>query len=249
MNDTTLLHLWESALGVPAAQRAALLAHAAGAAQPATLGASNRALLRLHRQLCGPALPLLAACPRCAAALEFTLDTAALDAGAVADSPGPGSGQEAGTEVHELALGQTVLRFRLPRNDDLLHLDAQANAQDAAQSLFQRCVLQVEVAGQEGSVGTLGPDVRQALAQAIDDLEPLASLEFQLGCAECGHSFLAPLDLGSVTFAELRHRAEQVLADVAALAHAYGWREADVLALTPMRRAAYLQLAGADAGM
>jgi hypothetical protein len=43
----------------------------------------------------------------------------------------------------------------------------------------------------------------------------------------------------------LQLAAERLLLDVDALARAYGWSEAQVLALPPLRRAAYLQMVGA----
>lgn len=235
MNDTALLQLWEAALPLPRARRTHLLAQAGGAQESATLGAANRALLHLHAHLCGTALALHAACPQCTAELEFTLDTAAL----AATSPPLSSAAE-----HEVKLGEVQVRFRLPNADDLLALEAVGHAEAAAQALFERCVLQAEAAGRALRADELDAAVREAVAAAIDDIEPLASLAFDLTCAECGHAFQAPLDLAAVAYAELCHGAEQVLADVAALAHAYGWREADVLALSPVRRAAYLQLAG-----
>jgi hypothetical protein len=250
MDDAALLQLWEAALPLAPLPRARLLARAAGAGERATLGADNRALLQLHQRLCGTALPLQAACPRCGTALEFTLDTTALAATAPAGSQ-PGEGHDAGHAEHVLSLGDQHVHFRLPCSDDLLGLDpaAPADAEAVARALFERCVLQARVGDRTVAAAELGADARQALARAIDELEPLACLVFDLACSDCAHSFSAPLDLAAVTFAELRHRAEQVLADVAALAHAFGWREADVLALTPLRRAAYLQLAGAEAGM
>jgi hypothetical protein len=239
MNDTALLQLWEAALPLPSARRTQLLAQAGGAQGSPTLGMANRALLQLHERLCGTALPLHVACPRCAAELEFTLDAAALAATAPAL---PGAAE------HAFTLGELQLRIRLPNAEDLLALEAAASAEAAAQALFERCVLRAEAGGRELPAAQLDTTVRAAVAAAIDDIEPLASLVFDLSCAECGHAFQAPLDLAAVTYAELCHRAEQVLADVAALAHAYGWREADVLALSPVRRAAYLQLCGAEAG-
>ena len=40
-------------------------------------------------------------------------------------------------------------------------------------------------------------------------------------------------------------RALRLLGHVHALARAYGWREADILAMSPARRQVYLDLAGA----
>jgi hypothetical protein len=40
-------------------------------------------------------------------------------------------------------------------------------------------------------------------------------------------------------------QAMRLVGDVHALARIYGWTEADVLAMSPRRRATYLELAGA----
>ncbi|MGH8445497.1 MAG: hypothetical protein ACREVL_09520, partial [Solimonas sp.] len=54
----------------------------------------------------------------------------------------------------------------------------------------------------------------------------------------------ALIDIAEALWQELRSRAEKILLEVDALASAYGWSEEQVLALSPVRRAAYLQLAG-----
>ena len=233
MNDAALLELWETAWPLPPLQRARWLAQAAGAADGAGLGACNAALLRLRSSFCGPTLPLLASCPACATELEFEVDTRALPA------------TSAGAALHELTLGDTWVRFRAPTADDLGLLTPADTPGAAARALFERCVVEAGIAGQPLPAAALSADVQQAVAQALDAADPLASLEFDLACPACERPFAAPLDVAGVTYAELRHRAEAVLADVAALAQAYGWRESDVLALSPLRRAAYLQLAGA----
>lgn len=236
MNDAALLDLWEAAWPLPPLRRAQMLARAAGAAPGAGLGVRNGALLRLREHLFGDGLTLRAGCPACRTELEFEIDTRALPAPTRADDT-----------LHELTLEQTHVRFRAPTDDDLEALAELALADDAsaaARALFERCIVDAQVAGRPCVAAALDLEVQQAVAQALDAADPLAGLEFDLACSACELHFAAPLDLASVVYAELRHRAEAVLADVASLAQAYGWRERDVLALTPLRRAAYLQLAG-----
>ena len=48
------------------------------------------------------------------------------------------------------------------------------------------------------------------------------------------------LDVGEFLWAEVRQAAMRLLEDVHALAWAYGWREADLLAMPAQRRAFYL---------
>ena len=51
------------------------------------------------------------------------------------------------------------------------------------------------------------------------------------------------MDVGSFVWAELHAHGRRVLREVDVLARAYGWTEAEVLALGERRRAAYLALA------
>ena len=76
-------------------------------------------------------------------------------------------------------------------------------------------------------------------------LDPGAELSFALACPHCATPWTAALDLGELLWRKLRDAAERLLLDVDALARAYGWSEPEVLALSPLRRAAYLQMASA----
>ena len=153
-------------------------------------------------------------------------------------------------DAHTLTLGDERVRFRAPCSDDVAALQptAEAAAGDAAafaRAVFDRCVVDAHIGGAPVLAAALSGAVQHAVAERLDALDPLAGIAIDIACARCSHAFSAPLDLAQLLWTELRHRAEQLLADVAALANAYGWREADVLALSPTRRAAYLQLAGA----
>ena len=50
------------------------------------------------------------------------------------------------------------------------------------------------------------------------------------------------MDIGEFFWRELTVQAKRLLREVHLLARGYGWREADVLALHPRRRQAYLDL-------
>jgi len=61
-------------------------------------------------------------------------------------------------------------------------------------------------------------------------------------CPDCNDAFEARLDPPDFLWAEVDARARGLLDDVHTLANAYGWREVDILALSPPRRRAYLDL-------
>lgn len=85
------------------------------------------------------------------------------------------------------------------------------------------------------------PDPRAALAAFERTGWAHAALgEVWLDCPACAHHFLLLLDPGSLLAEELRMKAARLLGEVVALARAFGWREADILALSASRRAAYL---------
>lgn len=89
-----------------------------------------------------------------------------------------------------------------------------------------------------------------ALATAIAPTpvaEAVAQTEIRvsLNCADCGHEWSEPLDPVAPVWSDITAAATGLLRQVALLASAYGWSEAEVLRLSPRRRAAYLQLAGA----
>jgi hypothetical protein len=61
-------------------------------------------------------------------------------------------------------------------------------------------------------------------------------------CPACGVVFEESLDLASFLWSEFEGRAKRLLLDVHLLARAYGWSEAEVLSLSPVRRAFYLEM-------
>ena len=74
--------------------------------------------------------------------------------------------------------------------------------------------------------------------------DPQADVELALSCPACGHAWPAAFDIASFLWTEVDAWARVLLHEIHALASAYGWREADILALSPRRRRAYLELIG-----
>ncbi len=65
-----------------------------------------------------------------------------------------------------------------------------------------------------------------------------------LSCPECEHVWSEALDVAAHLWADVESAALRLLDDVDRLAVRYGWAEADILAMSPARRRAYLHLAG-----
>jgi hypothetical protein len=64
-------------------------------------------------------------------------------------------------------------------------------------------------------------------------------------CEACGREGVAQVDAGVLLWDEIEARARELLYDVHRLARAYRWSEAEILALSPARRAGYLALVDA----
>lgn len=234
-----LLSLWEHAAGASALDRDDALLSALHEEPPVSLGARNAALLALRSRLFGHAQPLRCDCPQCGTVSEFSVDCDSLSRSLLpaADASQPQRLEAEGWRVE----------FRVPEAADLRA--ASSRSVDEAgfvQALLQRCVSRCEHEGSARPPHELPPSVAGALSQRMEALEPGASVSFDLACPECRNAWSASMDPGAVLWSELQTRAERLLLDVDALARAYGWSESQVLALGPTRRAAYLQLAGAE---
>ena len=119
------------------------------------------------------------------------------------------------------------VRWRAPTPADLL---AAAGEPDPLAALHDRCL--------DGD-GQRSADLEALLAQA----DPLAETLLDVRCPACGETFAADLDIGAFVWQEIEAAARRLLLQIDTLARAYGWTEADVLALPPVRREAYLRMA------
>lgn len=91
----------------------------------------------------------------------------------------------------------------------------------------------------------LSRETIDSISAAIAAADPLADLELDGVCPACRECWVAPFAIESFLWSELETWALSTLRDVHVLASAYGWSEPRILALSPARRAAYLELAGA----
>ena len=119
-----------------------------------------------------------------------------------------------------------------------------ANHPDSAQrQLARRCLVEPhEFAPQELDEFFSAERLAQ-LGQRLTELHPQAETRLDFTCPECGKAWSDPADVADFLWTELSAKARQLLLEVDALARAYGWNEAEVLALSPARRTAYLRLA------
>lgn len=260
-----LLALWDEGEALPPAERALVLAAAADRpagsdpgrtdTSPAPgpdpgrealgalpVGRVTARLLRLRTALFGPEMTATVACPGCGGTVEFSAgagDLLDLEDKTV-DRPPP------------LLHGGYAVEWRGPSYHDLAAVarltDAGRGPQEGAALLLDRCVTGVRRPDGTAATGRDLPEpVREALSEAMAQADPLADVLVDLVCPDCALEFTTALDVAAFVWAEVGSRARRLLLDVDALARAYGWSEAEVLALTGPRRAAYLRIVTEDA--
>jgi hypothetical protein len=119
---------------------------------------------------------------------------------------------------------------QLPRARlDALLIDARA---ETIGSRLEACV----TCGECGTLLEASVECRALIAEPPD--------AFELVCDHCNKRSSSVFDIRAFFWRELSARAQQIVLDVHDLARAYGWRESDVLSLSPARRRRYLELVG-----
>ena len=232
LGPADVIAIWERGRARHPIDRALLLFAAARPELPADgladlpLGARNRALLALRRATFGPEIRSRAACPACGEWMEIAVRTNVL--------------LSVGAET-AVELETDGFRLRLPTSRDLSSLVGHADEESAAAALFERCCVARPVGATASALRGLLERVEAELAS----LDPAADIELSVACDACRHAWTAALDVGEILWDEVDARARTLLAEVHALARAYGWSERDILALGDERRAAYLGMVGA----
>lgn len=233
-----ILDAWETALGQsPVARALSLVALASPEASDDELallsvGRRDGRLLRLRRRLFGSELCIVTSCPQCSVQLQSTLSIDAI----VSDE------EDATRAAYICAVHGYRVGFRLPTSRDLIELTRQPDAGPMA--LLERCVIEAsDPASDPITASALPESVIAAIAVQAAEHDPVADVQLRLTCPQCAHAFDTSLDIAGFLWKEIHAWAQRMLRDVHALAAAYGWREDDVLRLSPTRRQIYLNLA------
>ena len=128
-------------------------------------------------------------------------------------------------------------RFRTPSSADMLMAARAGTVEGARAILIGRCLIDGPAAG------AVPPgEILAALPSRMADADPGAEIRFDLRCPACDHAWQADLDVAAFFWIEVDGEARRLIRDVHVLARAYGWREADILAMSPVRRRTYLDM-------
>jgi hypothetical protein len=234
------LKIWETGLAQrPAEWVLTLLAAAcpelAGEAlAQLSLGQRDAYVLALRESLFGSPVASLATCPACSEQLELAFDVADIRA---AISPVPAA-------AGALQIDDWTIDFHLPNSLDLLAVGISEELETALALLRRRCILAARRGGKTLSAERWPEQLIQAVIEHMAQIDPLADVQLLVVCPACGHSWPADFDIVRFLWNELDAWAIQTLRDVHQMAAAYGWREDDILALSPWRRQVYLELIG-----
>ncbi|HJZ74521.1 MAG TPA: hypothetical protein VKE51_22445 [Vicinamibacterales bacterium] len=194
------------------------------------VGARTATLLRLvalTERRTGVSLTGRCAAAGCDAPFEFTLPLLALAAREVDVEPVP-------VRVD----ADRTLSLRRPTGDDLRRWrDAQpASRAEAVGVMLDSLVI----------AGDIRPEDEAVVSASISEIDPLVNFAVSCPCPACGASNDVAIDLEALALDRLAGRQRALVRDVHRFASAYGWTEADVLAIPASRRAEYLRLIEED---
>jgi hypothetical protein len=233
-----LLRVWERGLEQNSLERALSLLNSArdGGVDDdpvvLTLGECDSRLLRLREYTFGPEITGLVNCPNCGHVLELNFRVSEIEA---EHETSPGS-------VH-VSSGHYEASFRLPNLFDLRVVRATSDDPEAMRRLLlARCSLGIKRAGVPVPPEQLPDEFARQISERMGEADPQAEVRLPMECLECHNNWVEDFDIEAFFWAEIEAWAGRTLNEVHQLAAAYGWREEDILGLTPLRRNVYLNL-------
>jgi len=233
-----LLNVWERGCSQSAVDRALSLLQIATPESPREalaqfgIGRRDAELLKLRERLFGTRMTGRANCPACGQRIEMDFTVSEIQTGQALEVP----------ETYTAKFGKYEISFRLPNSSDLATLAPGDDLAVQTRRLVQRCILNANCSGEFFAADQLGEDTVAALSERMSELDPQGDVQLALSCPQCSHQWEVPLDIASFVWSEIHAWAVRLLHEVHALASAYSWREVDILALSPWRRQAYLEL-------
>jgi len=247
LSSAELLIAWERGLTQSTVQRALTLLAIACVGTPIerlmqlTIGQRDARLLALREWAFGPQIEGIDICPSCNERLEIAFNVADIR---VPPSSSGSKSDAVEIELYALDMAPYTLSFRLPNSLDLATITQHSDVASSHQALFECCLLSAQCDGTVVSVVELPDEIITAAIARMAEADPQADVQLALTCPSCGHQWQATFDILSFFWQEINDWAQCILREVHRLATAYGWREADILALSPQRRRLYLELVG-----
>ena len=232
-----LLSVWETS-NAQGSMRASLALLAA--AEPETpiesladlsIGERDRRLLSLREWAFGPRLASVTVCPQCDVRLDLDFSVSDIRADT----------RQVRRPLTMKAEGYEIT-FRLINSTDIEVLPDGIEPQRAKRMLLERCILQVLRDGAEVTTGEIPENILEVLDENFEEADSQANIQLRLECPACGHGWMQIFDVVSFFWHEIESWAVRLFREVDTLARAYGWREADILSMSPQRRRIYLDM-------
>ena len=237
-----LLEIWERGSAQPATERALTLLRAARpdleteTLADMSIGRRDGLLLSLREATFGRRLASITNCPDCREQLELGFDIHQLERG----HPCPQSLESPSSRSFKE--GHFEVTFRLPNSRDLAVASAAVDVDSARESLMRHCVLSARRDGQEIETDQMPAQILEKLEEEMSTLDAQANIQVELECPSCRRGWTVAFDILAFFWSELDAWAQRMLVEVHKLASAYGWREADILAMSATRRSIYLNI-------
>ncbi len=243
------LSVWEKGSRQPPAERALTLLAAsrpeAEAEELARLpvGRRNAELMALQERAFGPKLDCLTTCPSCGERLELTFGIDEVRAALQPQTERDKVHGPSRAEALDLAIDDWALSFRLPTSLDLTVVSEIEEAEEARRKLLERCMISARRKGEEVGPDSLPAEIGEAIERQMARADPLGDVDLSLCCSACKHEWLASFDIAGYLWAGIDVWARRIMYEVHRLASAYGWRETDILSMSPWRRHQYITMA------
>jgi hypothetical protein len=204
-----------------------------------SIGRRDSLLFQLRQQMFGDDLRGLVSCPQCKETLEVDFGVADIYIPRELDD-----GEEEALTRFSMQSGEYEIEFRLPNSFDLMALHRATDVAEGQQILFDRVLVNASRGGQTIAVEDLPQDILSLAEDHMEKIDPQADVTLNLQCKACDSRCETLFDIASFLWREVDAWAIARLREVHVLASAYGWREADILAMSLWRRQCYMEMVG-----
>lgn len=235
-----IMHIWENGLKEHPLERAVTML--AAALPEATrndllnlsVGQRDTYLMLLREYTFGNSFTGFAECPHCQEQVEFTFDAELIRVGAAP--------VEQIRREQQYAVADYEIQAHLPTHEDMLALRTCRSVSEARALLLQRCIVSAVHDGNELALTELPETIIATLGERMIEQDPQMDVHLHLSCPACEHHWAVMFDIGIFVWVEICTYATRLLREVDTLAKVYGWHEADILAMSAIRRQAYLEM-------
>ncbi|MEH2241032.1 T4 family baseplate hub assembly chaperone [Nostoc sp.] len=239
LSASELLNIWEWGRNQPSCSRAIkLLASACSETSidmltQLSIGQRDAMLMTLREWTFGSQLVSQVTCPSYGEVLELNFDVADMRVASLSLEP---------VEKYCLELANYQVSFRLPNSLDMIAIAEHKQPEIAQEVLLERCILGAVCNNEYLPFQQLPSYVINAIIAQMALVDPQANVPIDISCSACNHQWQSLFDIMSFFWTEINAWAFRVLREVHTLAVVYGWREADILAMSPRRRQLYLEM-------